>query len=94
MSLRKYTVGNDLHYQYYRNFIQYHDLPWKYIYSVRTRYEPGFLTFFKICGLISDNPQVMIIIHSLFVIGVFVYFFYENCDNLPIAIYLFVTLNH
>ncbi len=93
-ALRKYTVGNDLHYQYYGNFIKYHGMPWKYIFGIRTRYEPGFLTFFKLVGMITDNPQAMIAIHSLLVVGVFIFFMYKNCDDLPIAVYLFVTMNH
>ena len=93
-ALRKYTVGNDLHYQYYGNFIKYHDLPWKYIYTVKTRYEPGFLTFFKLVGMVCEKPQVMIAIHSLFVVGVFIFFMYKNCEDLPLAVYLFVTMNH
>ena len=93
-ALRKYTVGNDLHYQYYGNFIKYNHLPWKYIFGVKTRYEPGFLTFYKLIGLVTDNPQIMIAVHSLFVIGVFVFFMYKNCDDLPLSMYLFVTMNH
>ncbi|RKM60702.1 EpsG family protein [Butyrivibrio sp. XB500-5] len=93
-ALRKYTVGNDLHFQYYGNFIKYHHLPWKYIFGVKTRYEPGFLTFYKLVGIITDNPQIMIAVHSLFVIGVFVVFMYKNCDDLPLSIFLFVTMNH
>ena len=93
-ALRKYTVGNDLHYQYYGYFIRMQNVSWAQLFSMNTRYEPGFLSFLKIIGSISSNPQFMIASHSIIVIGYFCHFFYRYCERITIAVFLFVTMNH
>lgn len=93
-AVRKYTVGNDLHYLYYALFKRCCETDFGYFFSRNRRIEPGFLVFFKAISFISENPQVMIIVHSLIVIGCFCFFFYRHCEDLPLSFFLFVTMNH
>ncbi len=93
-ALRKYTVGNDLHYLYYSLYKRCCGTDIASFIIKNRRIEPGFLLFFKVISYISEKPQVMIIIHSLITIGIFIIFLYKHCDDLPLAVFLFVTMNH
>ncbi len=89
--LRHYTVGKDLEAHYYSSFLKVIDLPWNHLYTLG--YENGYLTFYKILSLFTSDPQWMIAIHALFVIGVTGWFIYRNSEDVVISTFMFIATN-
>ncbi|MBR3355600.1 MAG: EpsG family protein [Oscillospiraceae bacterium] len=90
-ALRNYTVGRDLQSHYYRTFQNIINMPWNNFSA--SSYDPGYVVFYKLIGLVTDNPQWMIAIHALFVIGVSGWFIYKNSDDVVLSTFMFVTTN-
>lgn len=89
--LRDYTVGRDLQSHYYDSFLRVINMDWDNLYLLG--YENGYLTFYKIISLFTSNPQWMIAIHSLIVIGITGWFIYRNSEDVVMSTFLFVTTN-
>lgn len=92
--LRKYTVGMDLWGHYYKSFKIISNIKWRELFYYKTRYEKGFVLFFRVLASITKNPQFMIAVYSIIVIGFFCYFFYKYSENITMAIVLFIAFNH
>ena len=91
---RKFTVGMDLWGHYYSNYKAIININWSDILSYKSRYEIGYVVFCRIIGTITKNPQVLIIIHSVIVVGFFCHFFYRYSDDITMSFILFIALNH
>ena len=89
--LRSYNVGRDLQDHYYKTFMRVVNVDWKNLFDIG--YENGYLVFYKIISMFTDNGQWMIAIHSLFVVGITGWFVYRNSDNVVISTFLFITTN-
>lgn len=90
-SLRHYSVGKDLYGHYYNSFTSLQNLSWKLIGS--TSYETGYVAFNKVIGTFTNNPQWMIAIHSLLVMGISGWFIYKESDDPALSTYMFITTN-
>lgn len=91
-ALRRYTVGRDLNAHYYNAFKRIIGMPWS-LALTGTNYESGFVAFYKIIGHFTSNPQWMIAIHSIFVIGITGWFIYKNSEDCLMSTFLFITAN-
>lgn len=91
-ALRNYTVGRDLNAHYYNSFLRIIKMPWSTA-LVSTNYEPGFVAFYKIIGNFTSNPQWMIALHAVFVIGITGWFIYKNSEDCLMSTFLFVAAN-
>lgn len=91
-ALRRYTVGRDLNAHYYNAFKRIIDMPWS-LALTGTNYESGFVAFYKVIGHFTSNPQWMIAIHSIFVIGITGWFIYKNSEDCLMSTFLFIAAN-
>lgn len=89
--LRNYTVGRDLTSHYYSSFLRIIETPWNQLDTLG--YETGYVYFYKLIGILSSDPQVMIAVHALFVIGVSGWFIYRNSDDVVLSTFIFVATN-
>lgn len=89
--LRSYTVGRDLAGHYYSSFLRIIETPWSKLDAFS--YETGYVYFNKLIGVLSSDPQVMIAVHALFVIGVSGWFIYRNSDDVVMSTFIFVATN-
>lgn len=87
--LRSYNVGRDLQAHYYKTFLIVVNIDWNNLFTLA--YENGYLIFYKLISLFTDNGQWMIAIHALFVIGITGWFIYRNSENVVISTFLFIT---
>ncbi len=87
--LRSYNVGRDLQSHYYKTFLRVVNMDWNNLFTLG--YENGYLVFYKIISMFTDNGQWMIAIHALFVIGVTGWFIYRNSENVVMSTFLFIT---
>lgn len=90
-ALRNYTVGRDLQSHYYRTFQNIINMPWNNFSA--SSYDPGYVVFYKLIGIFTDNPQWMIAIHALFVIGISGWIIYKNSDNVVLSTFMFIATN-
>ena len=90
-ALRNYTVGRDLQSHYYRTFQNIINMPWNNFSA--SSYDPGYVVFYKLIGIFTDNPQWMIAIHALFVIGISGWFIYKNSDDVVLSTFMFIATN-
>ena len=72
--LRSYNVGRDLQSHYYKTFLRVVNMDWNNLFTLG--YENGYLVFYKLISMFTDNGQWMIAIHALFVIGITGWFIY------------------
>ncbi len=89
-SLRSYNVGIDT-LQFYENYVRYNIYDWSQFDLVR--YEFGFFALYKILNMISPEPQLLIIVTSLFICFAVGRFIYKNSYDVLMATFLFITLN-
>ena len=89
-AIRSVDVGNDT-LQYWRAFTRISELPVKDLWT--TRYEPGFVILCYLLGLISDNPQILLVVTSFIIFIPFFIFFYRNSEDVVLSSYLFVSLS-
>ena len=89
--LRSYNVGRDLQNHYYKTFLRVVNMDWNNLFTLG--YENGYLVFYKIISMFTDNGQWMIAIHALFVIGITGWFIYRNSENVVMSTFLFITTN-
>lgn len=89
--LRSYNVGRDLQSHYYNTFLRVVNIDWNNLFTLG--YENGYLVFYKLISLFTNNGQWMIAIHALFVIGVTGWFIYRNSENVVMSTFLFITTN-
>lgn len=89
--LRSYNVGRDLQSHYYNTFLRVVNIDWSNLFTLG--YENGYLVFYKIISLFTDNGQWMIAIHALIVIGIIGWVIYRNSDNVVMSTFLFITTN-
>ena len=89
--LRSYNVGRDLQSHYYKTFLRVVNMDWNNLFTLG--YENGYLVFYKLISMFTDNGQWMIAIHALFVIGITGWFIYRNSENVVMSTFLFITTN-
>lgn len=89
--LRSYNVGRDLQSHYYKTFLSVVNMDWNNLFTLG--YENGYLVFYKLISMFTDNGQWMIAIHALFVIGITGWFIYRNSENVVMSTFLFITTN-
>lgn len=89
--LRSYNVGRDLQAHYYETFLRIVNMDWDNLFTLG--YENGYLVFYKIISIFTNNGQWMIVIHALFVMGITGWFIYRNSDNVVMSTFLFITTN-
>lgn len=89
--LRSYNVGRDLQAHYYKTFLRVVNMDWDNLFTLG--YENGYLVFYKIISMFTNNGQWMIAIHALIVIGITGWFIYRNSDNVVMSTFLFITTN-
>ena len=58
------------------------------------RYEYGFMLLCKFLSYITHNPQILIIVTSIFINYAVVKFIYLNSKNVSYSIYIYILLNH
>lgn len=58
------------------------------------RFEIGFIIFCKILGMISNEPQILIIVTSIIIFGAVGKFIYNNSENSLLSILIFIFLNY
>lgn len=87
--LRSYNVGRDLQSHYYKTFLRVVNMDWNNLFTLG--YENGYLVFYKLISMFTDNGQWMIAIHALFVIGITGWFIYRNSENVVMSTFLFIT---
>lgn len=90
-ALRKYTVGRDLTAHYFKMFSQIIRLNWDQLNT--TDYEAGYVAFYKLIGLFTTNPQWMIAVHAVLVVGISGWFIYRNSDDVVFSTFLFIADN-
>lgn len=90
--VRSKNVGKDT-LQYYRAYdrIQYLDMSIEDFSE--ERYEIGFTALCKILNLISTNPQLLILVTSIFINLSVARFIYKNSDNVFFSTILYIILN-
>lgn len=89
--LRSYNVGRDLQSHYYNTFLRVVNIDWNYLYTLG--YENGYLAFYKLISLFTDDGQWMIAIHAFIVIGITGWVIYRNSENVVMSTFLFITTN-
>ncbi|MFZ5986468.1 MAG: EpsG family protein [Bacillota bacterium] len=89
-ALRAYAVGNDTD-QFYRAYERIAQVDWTSFYLFR--YELGFTVLCKVLSYISREPQLLLIVTSLFSSYSIGRFIYKNSCNVVLSSYLFITLN-
>lgn len=86
---RSYEVGTDTG-LYWSDYSKIVITPFKQLNFFR--YELGFCVFCKILSLITNNPQILIVVTGLLINAVVTYFIYTNSKNkLSTAIFYFTT---
>lgn len=92
-ALRKYTVGIDLEVHYADRFSTIAHLPWNQLttYQKAHTYDFGFIVFDKVLGLISDNPQIFIVVTSIIIYGLVARYIYRHSDNVVLETFMFIT---
>ncbi len=89
-ALRTKEVGVDT-LQYYRAYLRIGDLTW---YNVlNERYEIGFLILCKILNRITENPQSLIILTSMFINFSVIRFINKNSNNVVYSVLCYMLLN-
>ncbi|MBD5278995.1 MAG: EpsG family protein [Bacteroides sp.] len=89
----RYKVGVDtLNYMREYRFIPTIDQLFSGDYTVKTRYEPGYLLICSLCKSISSQFwPVQIVISLLTTSGIFI-FIYRNCKNIFLGVMFFIIL--
>lgn len=92
-SLRKYTVGIDLESHYYYSFIKMTEMTLSEAINT-IQYDEGYIFFYKIIQIITNNPQWMIAIHSIIVFSIIGRFIYKNSENVLMSTVLIISFNY
>lgn len=88
--IRDNNVGVDTE-QYVRNYKVISSLDFSELSSLR--YELGFSYLCKILSNFSENPQILIIVTSIFINISVLRFIYKNSDNVLLSTILYVIMN-
>lgn len=89
--VRNNTVGIDT-FQYYKNFKVISNLSFLEFGSMR--YEYGFSLVCKLLSYISSNPQILILVTSIFTNFCVMRFLYLNSKNVAFSVYTYILLNY
>lgn len=89
-SLRSKNVGMDT-LQYWKNYRVIGETAWENYASLR--YEFGYFALNKICYSICENPQILFIVSSMFIMFSVACFIYKNSNDVVLSTFLFVSLN-
>jgi len=57
-----------------------------------TRFEPGFVLLSRFLGVISSDPQILIIATSIIIFGLFARFIYINSQDVILSTFLFISM--
>lgn len=87
--LRGISVGTDTR-TYLSLYTVSRSLTWLEVFEQRVEWGYGMVT--KICILIYDNPQFYFFIFSCIIGLGFAYFIYKTSDDIPLSVFLYVTL--
>lgn len=89
-SLRAYSVGVDTM-QYIKAYTLIKNIPWSEYGTLW--YEWGFFALCKVLNYITSDPQILILVSSIFIMSSVGRFIYKNSSNVVISSFLFLTLN-
>ncbi len=89
-ALRSYHVGIDTA-QFYRAYSIIGKLDWSQSSSVR--YEFGFFALCKLLNYISSDPQLLVVVTSIFVCFSVGRFIYRHSENVVFSTYLYIAFN-
>lgn len=89
-AFRSYNVGVDTK-QYYHAFIKTIYLDFSNLNLLR--YEFGFSLLCKILSNINNNPQILIIVSSIFINFAVAKFIYKNSTNVYISTIMYIVFN-
>lgn len=90
-ALRSNSVGNDTsaYLRLFSNISISEDIS-RYSW----RYESGYLWLNKILSLVSANPQIILVVTSIIIMGGYARFIYKYSNNVWLSVYLFFTLGY
>ena len=91
LSAFRYAVGYDYEYVYLPLYKPILENP--FISSTGMEHEPGFIFLERICALLSDDPQMLFIVTSYMIIGLFMLYYYIYSPNPVVSIFLFLSLS-
>jgi len=91
-ALRSPMVGADTM-QYYNSFLMIKNIEYNQLSSA-IHYELGFSVLCKLLNYITPNPQILIVITSVFIIFSFTRFIYMNSANIVMSFFIFISLNY
>lgn len=87
LGLRHPSMGVDLHYGGKEGYLgQFRDiaaLEWRNLFRYRTHYEPGYLIFNKLLGLLGGDYRILLVSCALIPIGISAFWLCKNSD-LPV----------
>lgn len=87
LGLRHPSMGVDLYYGskegYLGQFLEIAALDWRNLFRFRTHYEPGYVIFNKLVGLMGGDYQILLVSCALVCIGITAFWLYRNSD-LPV----------
>ncbi len=89
-SLRSYNVGIDTP-QFFNNYPRVNLIEWENHNDIR--YEFGFFALYKILNLLTDDPQIIIVVSSCFFCLSVGRFIYKNSNDVIFSSFLFIALN-
>lgn len=93
-AIRSINIGNDT--------ITYHNLYYwsqeypinEFILNYKTRWEIGFLYLNKFLSEISSNPQLLIVVSSIYVYFIISWFLIKYSNNSFYSLFLFITMRY
>ena len=91
-AIRHESVGVDTS-QFCNDYIRISEIDFKYLGSVM-RYEYGFLYICKLLTLICSDPQILIVISSIFINFAVIYFIHKHSDDVTLSCLMYVLLNY
>ena len=89
-ALRNISVGVDTS-QYYEAYKLIGTIEWNELDKLR--YEIGFSLLCKVLNYISSNPQLLLIVTSIFINSSVGLFIYRNSNNVVLSSFIFITYN-
>lgn len=96
LGLRHPSMGIDLHYGsrqgYLGRFRDIASMEWRNLFRYHTHYEPGYLVFNKLLGLLGGDYQILLLGCALLCIGIAAYWLYKNCDFPVLSSMIFMGL--
>lgn len=81
---RSWHIGNDT-----ISYVGIFEAIINHIDIIKSHMESGFLLFNQVLALFTSNPQMLLLITSIFIIGTWLYSFYKYSDFILLSVILF-----